>query len=462
MSENQTIQELLTKAKQRDIEAAKEILRRISDKMYFITRLYVADHEQARKVEQAGLKKVFSSLKEVTNPEWFECWAAEIVRKEAIAHVLPLEESTTNSNMYTEADEIPNYMAVLPETVEGKKYQVLEMMDKLSTGARAALALHLYDGLSIEESAKLLMTTPQSVMSWLTEAKDTLMSGGYNLGTLIVLMDKLNPVSQRALVLKMQDDLALQSTEDDILSGVFTQPEETAKPVETPALPQEENKEVQFPDLPSTSGSDENTMQIPTVSDKIEDTLSLPTVKEEESAPTSHEQEVRSSATQVIKKELFDDNDEAVDDIEEEESKGGSFFVKLLIVLLTLMLLAGLFWIVFDSMGGKFDFKSLFGSKNETTSVVANSDATPEPTATPETSATPEPTPESLGEVEVVIDSLNIRAGAGTNFDVVGSAKHGEKFTVLSIEKTSDYTWYQIGENKWLADKNNQFLTYRK
>ena len=462
MSENQTIQELLTKAKQRDIEAAKEILRRISDKMYFITRLFVADHEQARKVEQAGLKKVFSSLKEVTNPEWFECWAAEIVRKEAIAHVLPLEESTTNSNMYTEADEIPNYMAVLPETVEGKKYQVLEMMDKLSTGARAALALHLYDGLSIEESAKLLMTTPQSVMSWLTEAKDTLMSGGYNLGTLIVLMDKLNPVSQRALVLKMQDDLALQSAEDDILSGVFTQPEETAKPVETPALPQEENKEVQFPDLPSTSGSDENTMQIPTVSDKIEDTLSLPTVKEEESAPTSHEQEVRSSATQVIKKELFDDNDEAVDDIEEEESKGGSFFVKLLIVLLTLMLLAGLFWIVFDSMGGKFDFKSLFGSKNETTSVVANSDATPEPTATPETSATPEPTPETLGEVEVVIDSLNIRAGAGTNFDVVGSAKHGEKFTVLSIEKTSDYTWYQIGENKWLADKNNQFLTYRK
>ena len=259
----------------------------------------------------------------------------------------------------------------------------------------------------------------------------------------------------------MQDDLALQSAEDDILSGVFAQPEETAKPVETPALPREESKEVQFPDLPSTSGSDENTMQIPTVSDEIEDTLSLPTVKEE-SAPTSHEQEVRSSATQVIKKELFDDNDEAVDDIEEEESKGGSFFVKLLIVLLTLMLLAGLFWIVYDSMGGKFDFKSLFGSKNETTSVVANSDATPEPTATPETSATPEPTPETLGEVEVVIDSLNIRAGAGTNFDVVGSAKHGEKFTVLSIEKTSDYTWYQIGENKWLADKNNQFLTYRK
>jgi len=458
MSENQTIKELLEKAKKRDIEAAKEILRCISDKMYFITRLFVADHEQARKVEQAGLKKVFSSLKEVTNPEWFECWAAEKVRKEAIAHVLPLEESTTNSNMYTEADEIPNYMAVLPETTEGKKYQVLEMMDKLSTGARAALALHLYDGLSVEESAKLLMSTPQSVMSWLTEAKDTLMSSGFNLGTLIVLMDKLNPVSDRAMVLKMQDDLALQSAEDDILSGVFSQPEETVKPAETPSLPTEESKEVVFPDLPSTSGSDENTMQIPTVSDEIEDTLSLPTVKEEP-ALISHEQEIRSSATQVIKKELFDENDEAVEDLEEEESKGGSFFVKFLIVILTLMLLAGLGWIVFDSMGGKFDFKSLFGSKNNTTSVVVNSDATPEPTATP---ATPEPTPETVGEVEVVIDSLNIRGGAGTNFDVVGSAQRGEKFTVLSIEKTSDYTWYQIGENKWLADKNNQFLTYRK
>jgi len=458
MSENQTIKELLEKAKQRDIEAAKEILRRISDKMYFITRLFVADHEQARKVEQAGLKKVFSSLKEVTNPEWFECWAAEKVRKEAIAHVLPLEESKTNSNMYTEADEIPNYMAVLPETAEGKKYQVLEMMDKLSTGARAALALHLYDGLSVEESAKLLMSTPQSVMSWLTEAKDTLMSNGFNLGTLIVLMDKLNPVSDRAMVLKMQDDLALQSAEDDIISGVFSQPEETVTPVEAPSLPTEESKEVVFPNLPSTSGSDENTMQIPTVSDEIEDTLSLPTVKEEPS-PISHEQEIRSSATQVIKKELFDESDEAVEDLEEEESKGGSFFVKFLIVILTLMLIAGLGWIVYDSMGGKFDFKSLFGSKNNTTSVVVNSDATPEPTATP---ATPEPTPETLGEVEVVIDSLNIRGGAGTNFDVVGSAQRGEKFKVLSIEQTSDYTWYQIGENKWLADKNNQFLTYRK
>ena len=458
MSENQTIKELLEKAKQRDIEAAKEILRRISDKMYFITRLFVADHEQARKVEQVGLKKVFSSLKEVTNPEWFECWAAEKVRKEAIAHVLPLEESKTNSNMYTEADEIPNYMAVLPETAEGKKYQVLEMMDKLSTGARAALALHLYDGLSVEESAKLLMSTPQSVMSWLTEAKDTLMSNGFNLGTLIVLMDKLNPVSDRAMVLKMQDDLALKSAEDDILSGVFSQPEETVTPAETPSLPTEESKEVVFPDLPSTSGSNENTMQIPTVSDEIEDTLSLPTVKEEPT-PISHEQEIRSSATQVIKKELFDESDEAVEDLEEEESKGGSFFVKFLIVILTLMLIAGLGWIVYDSMGGKFDFKSLFGSKNNTTSVVVNSDATPEPTATP---ATPEPTPETLGEVEVVIDSLNIRGGAGTNFDVVGSAQRGEKFKVLSIEQTSDYTWYQIGENKWLADKNNQFLTYRK
>ena len=458
MSENQTIKELLEKAKQRDIEAAKEILRRISDKMYFITRLFVADHEQARKVEQVGLKKVFSSLKEVTNPEWFECWAAEKVRKEAIAHVLPLEESKTNSNMYTEADEIPNYMAVLPETAEGKKYQVLEMMDKLSTGARAALALHLYDGLSVEESAKLLMSTPQSVMSWLTEAKDTLMSNGFNLGTLIVLMDKLNPVSDRAMVLKMQDDLALQSAEDDILSGVFSQPEETVTPAKTPSLPAEESKEVVFPNLPSTSGSDENTMQIPTVSDEIEDTLSLPTVKEEPT-PISHEQEIRSSATQVIKKELFDENDEAVEDLEEEESKGGSFFVKFLIVILTLMLIAGLGWIIYDSMGGKFDFKSLFGSKNNTTSVVVNSDATPEPTATP---ATPEPTPETLGEVEVVIDSLNIRGGAGTNFDVVGSAQRGEKFKVLSIEQTSDYAWYQIGENKWLADKNNQFLTYRK
>ncbi len=84
---------------------------------------------------------------------------------------------------------------------------------------------------------------------------------------------------------------------------------------------------MQFPDLPSTSGTDENTMQIPKVSDEIEDTLSLPQRK---NRPQFHEQEVRSSATQVLKKDLFDENDEEVENIEEEESKGGSFFVKIL------------------------------------------------------------------------------------------------------------------------------------
>ncbi len=80
MSENQTIQELLTKAKQREVQ--KEILRRFWIRCTLLRDYMWDNHEQARKVEQAGLKKVFSNLKEVTNSEWFECWAAEIVRKE--------------------------------------------------------------------------------------------------------------------------------------------------------------------------------------------------------------------------------------------------------------------------------------------------------------------------------------------------------------------------------------------
>lgn len=440
MSEIQTLQELLEKAQQRDIEASKEILRRISDKMYFVTRLYIASHEEARSVEQAGLKKVFARLKEVTNPEWFESWVSEIVRKEAISRILPLTESTTSSNLYTEADEIPNHMAILPETTEGKKYQVLEMMDKLSTGARAALALHLYDGLSIEESAKLLMSTPQSVMSWITEAKDTLMNKGFNLGTLIILMEKLNPVSNRALVQKMHDDIALKSVEDDVLSSVFAQP---VTPVPTPS----------FPDLPSTAG---NTVEMPVAKDDNEDTMSsLPVTPSEAKVP-------QDSATQVLKKKLFDDDDEEVDDYEEEDSKGGNKIVLGLIIILLLMLVAGLGWIVVDKFGGGIDLGSIFGSKKDTTSIVASSDETQEATPTPE--VTPEPTPEAQdnGEVEVVIESLNIRSGAGTDFAVVGTAYRGDKYTVVSIQQTNDYTWYQIGDNQWIADVNNQYITYRK
>jgi hypothetical protein len=55
-------------------------------------------------------------------------------------------------------------------------------------------------------------------------------------------------------------------------------------------------------------------------------------------------------------------------------------------------------------------------------------------------------TPPDAGEA---IRAANLRGGPGTNFPVVGSAKAGDVLPILACN--DDCTWYQIGEDQWIA-----------
>lgn len=87
---------------------------------------------------------------------------------------------------------------------------------------------------------------------------------------------------------------------------------------------------------------------------------------------------------------------------------------------------------------------------------------TPEPTVEP--TPTPEPTPEpevenkTLGKVTVLTD-LNVRPMPSTNGDPIDAVYYGQEFDVYEIKETGEYTWYRIGENRWIAD-NGTFLRY--
>ena len=87
---------------------------------------------------------------------------------------------------------------------------------------------------------------------------------------------------------------------------------------------------------------------------------------------------------------------------------------------------------------------------------------TPEPTVEP--TPTPEPTPEpevenkTLGKVTVLTD-LNVRPMPSTNGDPIDAVYYGQEFDVYEIQENGGYTWYRIGENRWIAD-NGTFLRY--
>ncbi len=54
---------------------------------------------------------------------------------------------------------------------------------------------------------------------------------------------------------------------------------------------------------------------------------------------------------------------------------------------------------------------------------------------------------------------LNVRTGAGTDFQSIGQANTGSIFNYYESKENGGYTWYRIDENQWIAqDKDNTYL----
>lgn len=66
----------------------------------------------------------------------------------------------------------------------------------------------------------------------------------------------------------------------------------------------------------------------------------------------------------------------------------------------------------------------------------------------------------SSGTVTVKVTNLNIRRGPGTDYDKNGFAAPGILYDVYEVTLNGGYTWYRIGENEWIADKNGEWVDY--
>ncbi len=100
-------------------------------------------------------------------------------------------------------------------------------------------------------------------------------------------------------------------------------------------------------------------------------------------------------------------------------------------------------------------------------SIASCGDKEKEPSPTPEapsTIPTPSPTPEpvyiteNIGTVYDVSSFLRIRSGPGTNYDVLGEAHSGDKFTVLELNVDGG-AWHKISYNGGEGFVHGDYLT---
>lgn len=66
----------------------------------------------------------------------------------------------------------------------------------------------------------------------------------------------------------------------------------------------------------------------------------------------------------------------------------------------------------------------------------------------------------SIGSIKINVDALNIRSLPSTNGSIVGSVSSGQIYKVTETRQAEGYTWYSIGDGRWVADQNGSFLTY--
>ena len=197
------------------------------------------------------------------------------------------------------------------------------------------------------------------------------------------------------------------------------------------------------------------------------------------------------------KKKVVEEDEDDEDDDEDYEEGGGipGWLLGVLIGILAVVALALVLYIfvpkVYDSTFGRIPFLPSADVK-ETATPTATPTATIETTPTPtveatetpdasadatatassssETTATATPaatatastttTGSAIGKVTVNVNGLNIRSSASTAGSKVGTATNGQSYDVYSTTSSGGYTWYQIGNNQWIAD-NGSWVTYK-
>lgn len=65
-----------------------------------------------------------------------------------------------------------------------------------------------------------------------------------------------------------------------------------------------------------------------------------------------------------------------------------------------------------------------------------------------------------IGSAKIKVNGLRIRKDASLNSDKAGTAVYGKSYSVYDTKTADGYTWYQIGDNQWVADNGGNWLDY--
>jgi RNA polymerase sigma-70 factor (ECF subfamily) len=176
-------EELVNRARQGDLAAYDDLIRRYQERVYATIYHMTSNHEDANDLAQEAFIKAFHALKSFKGGSSFYTWVYRIAVNKTINFLKQRKNKAQISldDIDFNAEHDPDLVALISEKTPRREVNLLELqeklnvaMQKLSEPHRLVVTLHDVQGLSHEEIAKIMDCNIGTVRSRLFYARQQL------------------------------------------------------------------------------------------------------------------------------------------------------------------------------------------------------------------------------------------------------------------------------------------------
>jgi RNA polymerase sigma-70 factor (ECF subfamily) len=174
---------LVKRARQGDLPAYDELVRRYQERIYATVYHMTSNHEDANDLAQEAFIKAFHALKSFKGGSSFYTWVYRIAVNKTINFLKQRKNKTHMSldDLDFNAEHDPDLVALISDKTPRREINLAELqqklnaaMQKLSEPHRLVVALHDVQGMSHDEIAKIMECNIGTVRSRLFYARQQL------------------------------------------------------------------------------------------------------------------------------------------------------------------------------------------------------------------------------------------------------------------------------------------------
>ncbi|NND64283.1 MAG: sigma-70 family RNA polymerase sigma factor [Flavobacteriaceae bacterium] len=170
VSLHKNYQKLISRAREQDRKAQRELYEMFSPKMLSVCRQYLRSREEAEEVMLNGFLKVFTHLGSFKSQGSFEGWIRRIMVNEAISRLRKKKKLAFQDD--AEIENSMQHVAYIETELEVEEIQ--KMIDSLPDGYRTVFILYAVEGYKHSEIAELLQVSENTSKTQLFKARKML------------------------------------------------------------------------------------------------------------------------------------------------------------------------------------------------------------------------------------------------------------------------------------------------